>query len=185
MVYDVTMMMTEIINCRSLLFFFLFVGSGLLMPPTFRLLCKTVLKIPMYEIKSADIVPTSEKHTRYVPYPPDKGKHHGACFITMNSPHTSVKGRERLNRGRVHVETRQSTTLRVLEKNDFTETECATFKYVLTEINVILHILTPIKTKMMYPLTLHEVSFIPVERIEFTTATTIPRVHATRLTVIR
>lgn len=185
MVYDVTMMMTEIINCRSLLFFFLFVGSGLLMPPTFRLLCKTVLKIPMYEIKSADIVPTSEKHTRYVPYPPDKGKHHGACLITMNSPQTSVKGRERLNRGRVHVETRQSTTLRVLEKNDFTERECATFKYVLTEINVILHILTPIRTKMMYPLTLHEVSFIPVERIEFTTATTIPRVHATRLTVIR
>lgn len=32
---------------------------------------------------------------------------------------------------------------------------------------------------------LHEVSFIPVERIKFTTATIIPRVHATRLTVIR
>lgn len=51
MVYDVTMMMTEIINCRSLLFFFLFVGSGLLMPPTFRLLLHEVSFIPVKRIE--------------------------------------------------------------------------------------------------------------------------------------
>jgi hypothetical protein len=79
-----------------------------------------------YENTSADNVTTSDKHTKYVPYPPEKGKHHGAWIAKLNSPQSSVNGNDILTRGTTQIRTRHKITFRVLEKNALPKAECET-----------------------------------------------------------